>query len=421
MRSHRNARALLRLRLTCYLALMPAQAPPKTDTSTPWTAALIVAAGRGERFGGGGPKQYALLAGRPLLRWSVEGLLAHPAIAVAMCVIHPDDCADYAAATAGLAVAEPIAGGATRQASVRCGLEALAALDNPPGRVLIHDAARPLVPSSVVDRVLAALEGSPGVIPGLQVVDTLKRSAADGTIEATVARDGLWRAQTPQGFHFNAILAAHRGAAHENYTDDADLLQAAGAPVTVVEGDEAMLKVTRAPDLTRLEALLASGSETRIGFGYDVHAFGPGDHVWLAGVRIAHNRGLAGHSDADVGLHALCDAIYGALADGDIGEHFPPSDETWRDADSSRFLRHAGGLVTERGGRILHLDLTLVCEHPKIGPHREAMRARIAEILGLSLDRVAVKATTSEKLGFTGREEGIAAHSVATLSLPVRA
>ena len=231
-------------------------------------------------------------------------------------------------------------------------------------------------------------------------------------------RAGLWRAQTPQGFHFGAILAAHRAATHEDFTDDADLLQAASLPVALVEGDELLLKVTTTADLARLEALLAATNETRTGFGYDVHAFAAGEHVTLGGVPIPHGRGLAGHSDADVGLHALCDAIYGALADGDIGQHFPPSESAWAGADSAVFLRHAMQLVATRGGRVLHLDLTLVCERPKIGPHREAMRQRIAAIAGLAVDRVGVKATTSEKLGFTGREEGIAAHAVATISLP---
>ncbi len=390
---------------------------PAPRTACP-TTALIVAAGRGSRFGDAKPKQYARLGGKPLLRWVIEAFLAHPAVATVCCVIHPEDEAAYANASAGLELAAPVVGGLTRQASVRLGLEALAARSSPPHQVLIHDAARPLVPKGVIDRVLQALAQSPGAIPALPVVDTIKQSASGQRIEATVPRQSLWRAQTPQGFRFDAILSAHRSAAEGNFTDDADLLQAAGAAVALVEGDEAMLKVTTAADLARLEALLAGAYETRTGFGYDVHAFGPGDSVMLGGVRIPHSRGLSGHSDADVGLHALCDAIYGALADGDIGQHFPPSDTAWRGADSAEFLRHAAARVAARGGRILHLDLTLVCERPKIGPHRDAMRARIAAIAGLALDRVAVKATTSEKLGFTGREEGIAAHAVATLSLP---
>jgi len=403
------ASPLLPDREPCYAAVMA--------KSSMTTAVLIVAAGRGSRFGGDGPKQYATLAGQPLLRWAAEAFLAHPAVSSVCCVIHRDDGATYAAATAGLALAAPVLGGATRQASVRHGLEALAALAEPPDQVLVHDAARPLLFSGVIDRVLNALAEHNGAVPALPVFDTLKRAGSDQCIVATVPRADLWRAQTPQGFRFADILAAHRAAPHDDFTDDADLLQASGQSVALVEGDEALLKVTTAADLSRLEALLAGTREMRTGFGYDVHAFGPGDHVTLGGVRIPHDKGLTGHSDADVGLHALCDAIYGALADGDIGHHFPPSEAAWRGADSAQFLEHAVGRVAERGGRIMHLDLTLVCERPKVGPHRDAMRARIAAIAGLALDRVAVKATTSEKLGFTGREEGIAAHAVATISL----
>ena len=385
-------------------------------------AALIVAAGRGSRYGGDGPKQYEMLAGRTLLRHAVEAFADAGQAGVICCAIHADDAALYRTATEGLdcaALLPPVIGGATRQASVRNGLEALATADMPPDLVLIHDAARPLLPPAVIGRVLAALDGTAGAIPGLPVADTLKRAAAGGGVAETVPRDGLWRAQTPQGFRFADILAAHRTAPHENFTDDADLLQAAGKAVSIVPGDESLLKVTTAADLASLEMRLASSMETRTGFGFDVHAFGPGDNVTLGGIRIPHAKGLSGHSDADVGLHALCDAIYGALADGDIGSHFPPTEATWRGADSARFLEHAAGLVRTRGGAILHLDLTLVCERPKIGPHREAMRNRIAAIAGLPLHRAAVKATTSEKLGFTGREEGIAAHAVATLRLPV--
>lgn len=390
-------------------------------------AALIVAAGRGSRFGGEGPKQYAPLAGKPLLRHAIEGFLATPGITQIRCAIHADDRGFYADAVTGLTdqrLLEPVIGGATRQASVKAGLDSLAGSETPPDCVLIHDAARALVDTAVVERVLAALTESPGAIPALLVVDTLKRAVDDKTgggamIAETVPRTNLWRAQTPQGFRFADIMQAHQTAPHDNFTDDADLLQAAGKQVALVPGSESLLKVTTMADLHTLEAHLAAQMETRTGFGYDVHAFGPGDHVTLGGVRIEHSKGLTGHSDADVGLHALCDAIYGALADGDIGQHFPPSQSEWRGADSSLFLVHAAGLVHEHNGAILHLDLTLVCERPKIGPHREAMRARIADIAGLPLHRVAVKATTSERLGFTGREEGIAAHAVATLRLPV--
>lgn len=386
-------------------------------------AALIVAAGRGSRFGGEGPKQYAQLAGKPLLRHAIEGFLAAPGLGLVRCAIHADDRAIYDAAVAGISDARllaPVIGGATRQASVRAGLEELAASELPPDCVLIHDAARPLVDIEVVAHVLAALDENPGAIPALPVADTLKRTGDDNSIVETVSRAGLWRAQTPQGFRFADILSAHKNALHEDFTDDADLLQAAGKQVMLVPGAESLLKVTIMADLQTLEAHLAAQMETRTGFGYDVHAFATGDHLTLGGIRIDHSQALSGHSDADVGLHALCDAIYGALADGDIGHHFPPSQNQWRGADSSIFLVHAAGLVTERGGAIQHLDLTLVCERPKIGPHRETMRARIADIAGLPLHRVAVKATTSEKLGFTGREEGIAAHAVATLRLPVQ-
>lgn len=390
-------------------------------------AALIVAGGRGSRFGAGGPKQYELLAGRPLLRHAIEAFQASSQTGQVCCVIHADDHDLYRRTADGLAahgmaggkLLPPVTGGATRQASVRNGLEALAASEPPPDFVLIHDAARPLVPQPVIERVLTALDGAIGAIPALPVADTLKRAFADGAIAETVPRGGLWRAQTPQGFRFAEILAAHRSATHENFTDDADLLQAAGLPVSIVPGDESLLKVTTMADLASLEMRLSAKMETRTGFGYDVHAFGPGDHVTLGGIRIPHAKGLAGHSDADVGLHALCDAIYGALADGDIGSHFPPSEAEWRGADSARFLEHAAGLVRQRGGGVQHLDLTLVCERPKVGPHRDTMRTRIAEIAALPLHRVAVKATTSEKLGFTGREEGIAAHAVATVRLPV--
>jgi 2-C-methyl-D-erythritol 4-phosphate cytidylyltransferase / 2-C-methyl-D-erythritol 2,4-cyclodiphosphate synthase len=383
-------------------------------------AALVVAAGRGSRFGGNGPKQYASLAGRPLLAWAIDGFLACDAVASVTCVIHEDDRPAYDAATAPVRSArlrEAVTGGAIRQESVRHGLETLGAADQP-DIVLIHDAARPLLQRDVVDRVLAALRTESGAIPALAISDTLKSAGKDGAIEATVPRDGLWRAQTPQGFRFDAILKAHRAAEHTGFTDDADLLQAAGERVVLVEGSEALFKVTTPEDLMILETRLMASMETRTGFGYDVHAFGPGEHVTLGGVLIRHEQGLAGHSDADVGLHALCDAIYGALADGDIGQHFPPSNAEWKGADSALFLRHAAERVALRGGSIIHLDLTLVCEQPKIGPHRDAMRARIAEIAGLPLQRVAVKATTSERLGFTGRGEGIAAHAVATLRLP---
>jgi 2-C-methyl-D-erythritol 4-phosphate cytidylyltransferase/2-C-methyl-D-erythritol 2,4-cyclodiphosphate synthase len=392
-------------------------------TGSGTTAAIVVAAGRGSRFGGAAPKQYTPLAGRPILTHALARLAAHPAISAVRAVIHPDDRAAYDAAAAGLDLLEPVHGGAERQESVRLGLESLEALA--PARVLIHDAARPLVDAGTVDRLLAALTAAPAALPVLPVADTLKRGDAGRVVE-TVPRDGLYRAQTPQAFGFAEILAAHRAAAGRALTDDAAVAEAAGLAVALVEGAPQLMKITTFGDLAEAErwlglgdpAAMARSGEVRVGNGFDVHRFVPGDHVTLCGVRIPHRQALAGHSDADVGLHALTDAILGALADGDIGSHFPPSDPTWRGADSARFLRHAGTLVTARGGRILHCDVTLICEAPKVGPHRAAMQARIAEILGIGPGRVSVKATTTERLGFTGRGEGLAAQATATLELP---
>ena len=386
------------------------------------TAALVVAAGRGSRFGGTAPKQYTPLAGRPVLTHALARLAAHPAVSAIRAVIHPDDAAAYAEAAAGLDLLPPVHGGRDRQESVRLGLESLQEIA--PGKVLIHDAARPLLESDVVTRLLEALEQAPGALPVLPVADTLKRGSRDRVVE-TVPRNDLYRAQTPQAFHYETILAAHRTAIGRELTDDAAVAEAAGLPVALVEGSPKLVKITTAADLSEAESWLNPGGpsqapagEVRVGQGFDVHRFGPGEAVTLCGVRVAHSQALAGHSDADVGLHALTDAILGALADGDIGSHFPPSDPTWRGADSARFLRHAGTLVTARGGRLLHCDLTLICEAPKIGPHRPAMRQRVAEILGIAAERVAVKATTTEKLGFTGRGEGIAAQATATVELP---
>jgi len=374
-------------------------------------AALVVAAGRGTRLGGELPKQYQMLASASLLGHSLSLCAAHPRVDDVRAVIHPDDIARYGEAASGLALHAPVAGGATRQESVRLGLEALSA--DPPDLVLIHDAARPLTPPCLLDRVIDALALHDGAVPALALADTLKRGQ-DGRVIATVPRDGLFRVQTPQGFRFPMILDAHRRLAGAELTDDAAVAEAAGLTVALVPGDEEAFKVTTSDDLARARRSLA---ETRVGTGFDVHRFGPGDHVWLCGLRLPHERGLLGHSDADVGLHALTDALLGAIGAGDIGQHFPPSDPRWRGAESSRFLAHAAGLVRARGGRILHVDVTLICERPKIGPHREAMRARVAEILGLAADRVSIKATTTEQLGFTGRGEGIAAQAVATVSL----
>jgi 2-C-methyl-D-erythritol 4-phosphate cytidylyltransferase/2-C-methyl-D-erythritol 2,4-cyclodiphosphate synthase len=379
------------------------------------TVALVVAAGRGQRFGGPLPKQYADLAGRPVLSHALARLVAHPRIDRVQAVIHPDDRALYDRAAAGLGLSEPTSGGPSRQDSVRLGLESLAL--HGPAAVLIHDGARPFVGAAVIDRVLDALGNSAGAIAALPVTDTLKRGE-DGRIAETMARAGLWRAQTPQGFRFSEILAAHRAAVGQELTDDAAVAERAGLPVALVEGAPENIKVTTQNDLARAERWIAGTTETRVGQGFDVHRFGPGDQVMLCGIAIPHDAGLLGHSDADVGLHALTDAILGALGAGDIGQHFPPSDARWKDAVSVVFLRHAGSLVAEAGGRIRHLDVTVICERPKIGPHRDAMAACIAEALGIDGSRVSVKATTTEGLGFTGRGEGIAAQAIATLSLP---
>jgi 2-C-methyl-D-erythritol 4-phosphate cytidylyltransferase/2-C-methyl-D-erythritol 2,4-cyclodiphosphate synthase len=379
---------------------------------------LIVAGGRGSRFGGPLPKQYAPLAGKTVLRHTAEAFLSHPGVTTVRVVIHADDRALYDAATSGLNLAPPVIGGVQRQDSVRNGLEALDA--KPDELVLIHDAARPMISHGVIDGIIAALADKPGAIAGLPVRDTVKREGKAG-IEATIDRTGLWRAQTPQGFRVGAILAAHRALAGHELTDDAAVAEHVGMEVALVMGEEDNFKITTAEDLARAEYLkLASLGDVRTGMGYDVHQLVDGDHCWINGIRIAHDKTLLGHSDADVGLHALTDAILGALADGDIGSHFPPTDERWRGADSSKFLAHAGDLVKSRGGMIAHCDVTVICERPKIGPHRAAMTNRIAEILGLPLDRVSVKATTTEKLGFTGRGEGIAAQAVATIRLPFK-
>lgn len=395
--------------------------PADEDSRRVRTIALIVAAGRGERAGGGLPKQYRPLAGVPVLRRSLAAFAGHPRVDGVRVVIADGHRAHYDAAVAGLDLLPPVLGGTERQESVRLGLESLAA--SSPDAVLIHDAARPLVPAAVIDRVLDALEGAPAALPVLPVVDTLKRGT-DGLATETVPRAGLWRAQTPQGFRFREILAAHRRAAGgPPATDDAAIAERAGLPVALVDGDEAAAKLTTGDDLARAEAILAARPdgrrlETRVGTGFDVHRIGPGDVMMLGGVAVPSHGGLIGHSDADVALHALTDAILGALADGDIGAHFPPSDPQWRGAASDRFLADAVRRVRARGGRILHLDLTIICERPKIGPHREAIRARVAAICGVAVGRVSVKATTTERLGFTGRQEGVAAQAAATLELP---
>jgi len=409
---------------------IPTAAPRGTaprSASGGGVALLVVAAGRGTRAGGGlgTPKQYRSIGGRPVIAETLAGIGRHPSFARVVVVIHPDDAEAFEAAAGGLDV-EAVAGGAERQASVRAGLEHLAAADVAPDSVLIHDAVRPFCPAAVVERVIARLAESDGAIAALPVPDTMKRVDGTGRIVETVPRAGLWAAQTPQGFRFAAILAAHRRAAaagRHDLTDDAAVAEWAGLTVAVVEGDADNGKLTHAVDLDRADRRLREArylelADVRVGQGFDVHAFGPGDHVVVGGLTIPHEAALVGHSDADVGLHALTDAILGALADGDIGSHFPPSDPRWRGVDSAVFLAHACSLVAARGGVVAHLDLTLVCEAPKIGPHREAMRTRIAEIVGIAAGRVAVKATTSERLGFTGRKEGIMALATATLRLP---
>ena len=383
----------------------------------PSCIALVVAAGRGTRLGADLPKQYLSVAGQPLLRHSLTTLAAHPGIDHVRVVYNPNDTDHYARASAGLDLLPPVAGGAARQDSARLGLESLA--EFAPAYVLIHDGARPFVDAGTIDRVLAALADVPAAVPALKLADTVKR-ADDGRVFETVDRTQLWRAQTPQGFRYRDILAAHRAAKGMDLPDDAAVAERAGLAVRLVAGGEDNVKVTTPEDLTRAERWAAARlGDVRTGQGFDVHAFGPGDHVWLCGIKVPHSHGLVGHSDADCGLHALTDAILGALGAGDIGVHFPPSDPQWRGAPSHRFLRHAADLVAQAGGRVAHVDVTLICESPKVGPHRAAMVACIAEILAIDAKRVSVKATTTERLGFTGRSEGIAAQAVATLRLPL--
>jgi 2-C-methyl-D-erythritol 4-phosphate cytidylyltransferase/2-C-methyl-D-erythritol 2,4-cyclodiphosphate synthase len=389
-------------------------------------AAIIVAAGRGSRAAGGGaaPKQYRAVGGVPVIARSLAAFLGHAGIHLVQPVIHPDDRVLYEKIAGGFASAKllaPVHGGQNRQQSVLAGLRALE--PHAPDIVLIHDAARPFVPEAVIGRVLDGLQTESACLAALPLSDTLKAEAdTDGHVERTISRERLWRAQTPQGFRFEAILAAHERAAaagREDFTDDATIAEWQGLAVALVMGSERNLKLTTQEDFELAERLLGSGHarELRSGHGFDVHAFAPGDHVTLCGVRVPHEAGLAGHSDADVGLHALTDALLGAIGAGDIGEHFPPSDPRWKGADSSLFLAHAGKLLADAGGRILNVDVTLICERPKIGPHREAMRARIAAILGIETARVSVKATTTEGLGFTGRREGIAAMASAMVEL----
>jgi 2-C-methyl-D-erythritol 4-phosphate cytidylyltransferase/2-C-methyl-D-erythritol 2,4-cyclodiphosphate synthase len=378
------------------------------------TVALLVAAGSGNRAGGGLPKQYRGIAGRPMLVHAIEGL-RHPAIDEVVVVIAPGQEALFAEATAGLALPPPVSGGAQRQESVRNGLEAIAASEGA-ATVLIHDAARPFLPGAVIERLLMALHDAEGAVPALAVVDTLARR--EERLGETVNRGRLVRVQTPQAFAFEPILAAHRAWPGGTATDDAQIARAAGMEVALVEGDSILDKLTYEDDFRRAEERLRARLIACTGLGFDVHAFAPGDGVWMGGIRIPYSRALAGHSDADVVLHALTDAILGAIGAGDIGEHFPPSDPQWRGAASWQFVEHARKLAEDSGGRIDHVDVTIICEAPKIGPHRAAMRERIAGLLRLPVRRVSIKATTTERLGFTGRGEGIAAQAVATISMP---
>lgn len=379
------------------------------------TVALVVAAGRGTRMSGDVPKQYRQLGGQSVLRRTLGCFVSHPGVARVYTVIHPDDADDFRAASAGLTVEAPVDGGITRQESVRNGLEHISR-EAAPAFVLIHDGARPFTSPGLISHVIAALEHSDAVIPVLDVHDTLKRST-DGKVNGTVDRSNLVRAQTPQGFRFDRILKAHQDCAVENLTDDAAVAEACGLTVSTVPGREENVKITTDEDMDRASAWLRSREETRVGSGFDVHRFAAGDHVRLGGIDIPHDQSLAGHSDADVALHALTDALLGALGDGDIGSHFPPSDPQWQGADSARFLTHAHDILRGSGGRLVHADLTIICEAPKIGPRRDAIRMRIAEILGVEADRISVKATTTEGLGFTGRREGIAAQATATVSV----
>jgi 2-C-methyl-D-erythritol 4-phosphate cytidylyltransferase/2-C-methyl-D-erythritol 2,4-cyclodiphosphate synthase len=389
------------------------------------TAALIVAAGRGVRAGGDVPKQYRSVGGRPLIAWTLDRFLAHPDIGEVRVVIHADDHVLYRqAAQTHARLLPPVFGGETRQETVRRGLESLA--ENPPERVLIHDAVRLFVSDTLITDVVSALGEYEGALPATPVTDTLQQVDASGYAFQTIPREGLWLAETPQGFRFPAILAAHRRAAAINaaFTDDAAVAAFAGVPVKVVQGSGGSnVKLTTPEDFAMADARLASErfgalDDIRVGTGYDVHAIGPGKSVMLGGVKIAHSKGLIGHSDADVALHAVTDAILGAIAAGDIGEHFPPSNPKWKGAASEKFVSHAVAEVKRRGGAIANIDLTIIAEAPKIGPHRDAIRARIADMCGITPDRVGVKATTNEELGFIGRGEGIAAMATATVRLP---
>lgn len=383
----------------------------------PDCVALIVAAGSGERFGGDIPKQYQDLAGAPILRRSVLAFLRHPSIRAVQVVINPDHRQLYDTAIKGLDLPEPITGGVTRQDSVRFGLEALQ--KQKPSYVLIHDAARPLIDDATITRVYEALQKHPAAIAAKPLVDTLKRGE-DGVVAATIDRNNLWQAHTPQGFRFDAIFDAHQQLKGQALTDDAAVAERMGMKVALVHSNPDNMKLTNPDDLDRAQRLLGYGAlpDVRTGYGYDVHRLVPGDAITLCGHTFAHDRKLEGHSDADAALHALTDALLGTIGEGDIGMHFPPSNPKWRGADSTHFLQHAVDLVRQRGGAISHVDLTIICERPKIGPQRAAMQERLATLLRLAKDRVSIKATTTEGLGFTGRGEGLAVQAICTVRLP---
>jgi 2-C-methyl-D-erythritol 4-phosphate cytidylyltransferase / 2-C-methyl-D-erythritol 2,4-cyclodiphosphate synthase len=379
-------------------------------------SAVIVAAGSGERAGPGGAKQWRLLAGKPVARWSMEAMLAAGARRV-VAVIAAGAEAQAAEAFAGLDRWSTTQGGATRAGSTLAGLRALPA--DPAEIVLIHDAARPFVSSRHIEAVLGALAGADGALPALPISDTLKRRDEFGGVVSTTSRMALWRAQTPQAFRHGVVSEAYAAwPPGETSTDDAAVVERAGGVIALTAGDPMLMKLTYPEDFAMAEQLAGAARTMRIGQGFDAHRFGPGDGVWLCGVRIDHDHSLIGHSDADAGLHALTDALLGAIGEGDIGDHFPPGDSQWKGARSSLFLRHAAGLIVGRGGRVLNVDVTLICERPRIKPHRDLMRARLAELLDLRIDQVSVKATTSEAMGFTGREEGLAALAVASVELP---
>jgi 2-C-methyl-D-erythritol 4-phosphate cytidylyltransferase / 2-C-methyl-D-erythritol 2,4-cyclodiphosphate synthase len=376
------------------------------------TTALIVAAGQGVRAGAGLPKQFRTLGGKTVLAHAIDALVGHPRIDAVRVVIGDGQDAAYRAAVGDRDLDDPVIGGASRRESVAAGLAAISG-----DHVLIHDAARPFLPAEIVDRLIDALVHAPGAVPALPIVDTLAR--ADTSLGPVVPRDGIVRVQTPQAFRLDAIRRAHAAwDATREATDDAQVARAAGLEVAIVEGSPLLDKLTQPTDFEAAERRLAASLVSRTALGFDVHCFTAGDHLWLGGVKVAHTRGLAGHSDADVALHALTDALLGTIGDGDIGTHFPPSDPQWRGAASHRFLTYARDRIVRAGGRIDHVDLTIVCEEPKVGPHRAAIRARVAELLCLEETKVSVKATTTERLGFTGRREGIAAQAAATVRLP---